>query len=307
MANIIAVIWDFDKTLLQGYMQDPIFKHYQIDGDTFWDEVNNLPEKYWKTQNVHVNRDTIYLNHFLHYVKSGKFKGLTNEKMRKFGEELEFYPGLPDFFKRTVDEVENNPRYSEYDIKVQHFVVSTGLLEIIKGCNIFPYIKDAWACEFIETTDENGEKTISEIGYTIDNTSKTRALFEINKGVAHMNEKPDNEINVNTKIPEASRKVHFKNMIYIADGPSDIPAFSVIKQFNGSTFAVYPKGNVEAMNQVEQLRREGRVHMYAEADYRENTTTDLWIRQKIKSLAEQIRNEEKAKLTKFANPPLKHL
>ena len=233
MANIIAVIWDFDKTLLQGYMQDPIFKHYQIDGDTFWEEVNNLPEKYWKTQNVHVNRDTIYLNHFLHYVKSGKFKGLTNEKMRKFGEELEFYPGLPDFFKRTVDEVENNPRYSEYDIKVQHFVVSTGLLEIIKGCNIFPYIKDAWACEFIETTDENGEKTISEIGYTIDNTSKTRALFEINKGVAHMNEKPDNEINVNTKIPEASRKVHFKNMIYIADGPSDIPAFSVIKQFNG--------------------------------------------------------------------------
>lgn len=307
MANIIAVIWDFDKTLLQGYMQDPIFKHYKVDGNTFWSEVNDLPNHYWEEQNVHVNRDTIYLNHFLNYVKNGKFAGLSNEKMRKFGEELEFYKGLPDFFKRTMDEIENNPRYAEYDIKVQHFVVSTGLLEIIKGCSIFPYIKDAWACEFIESVNEKGEKVISEIGYTIDNTSKTRALFEINKGVAHMNAKPDNEINVNTKLPEKMRKVHFKNMIYVADGPSDIPAFSVIKQFSGSTFAVYPKGNVDAMNQVEQLRREGRVHMYAEADYQENTTADLWIRQKIKSLAEEIRKEEEEKIKKFITPKLKHL
>lgn len=27
MANIIAVIWDCDKTLIDGYMQDPIFKN----------------------------------------------------------------------------------------------------------------------------------------------------------------------------------------------------------------------------------------------------------------------------------------
>lgn len=28
MASVIAAIWDFDKTLVNGYMQDPIFEQY---------------------------------------------------------------------------------------------------------------------------------------------------------------------------------------------------------------------------------------------------------------------------------------
>ena len=61
LSNIIAVVWDFDKTLIGNYMQDPIFKKYGVDGNTFWKEVNALPEKYWIEQGVRVNRDTIYL------------------------------------------------------------------------------------------------------------------------------------------------------------------------------------------------------------------------------------------------------
>ena len=65
MANIIAIIWDFDKTLINGYMQDPIFEEYGIDSNEFWKEVNELPDKYRKEQNVKVNPETIYLNHFI--------------------------------------------------------------------------------------------------------------------------------------------------------------------------------------------------------------------------------------------------
>ena len=75
MANIIAIVWDFDKTLVDGYMQDPIFEHYDVKASEFWKEVNDLPEKYKKEQGVLVNPDTIYLNHFIHYAKAGKFKG----------------------------------------------------------------------------------------------------------------------------------------------------------------------------------------------------------------------------------------
>jgi len=85
MKNIIAVIWDFDKTLVDGYMQDPIFKEYDINSSTFWKEVNSLPEKYMREQNVKVNPDTIYLNHFLKYVREGIFKGLNNEKLKGYG------------------------------------------------------------------------------------------------------------------------------------------------------------------------------------------------------------------------------
>ena len=149
-----------------------------------------------------------------------------------------------------------------------------------------------WGCEFIESVQEEGYRCISEVAYTIDNTTKTRALFEINKGVGIEN----SEIEVNTKIPEGNRRVHFINMMYIADGPSDIPAFSVVRKNGGATFAVYPKGNVEAMKQVEGLRKDGRIDMYAEADYRENTTAEMWICEKIKELADKIVQEEKEKI-----------
>lgn len=77
-----------------------------------------------------------------------------------------------------------------------------------------------WGCDLIEGLDAEKHKIISEVGYTIDNTTKTRALFEINKGVPQ-----HPEIDVNAKMSDALRRVAFPNMIYIADGPSDVPAF----------------------------------------------------------------------------------
>ena len=150
--------------------------------------------------------------------------------------------------------------------------------------------------------DENEKFEISEIGYTIDNTSKTRAIFEINKGV-NKNTKYD----VNAKIKEGNRRVLFKNMIYIADGPSDVPAFSVIKKGGGSTFAIYPKSDLKAFQQVEKLREDNRVDMYAEADYSEGTTTYMWITNKIYELAQNIVNEEKSKLEASISDSPKHL
>lgn len=297
MANIIAIVWDFDKTLVDGYMQDPIFKYYDTDATEFWKEVNSLPKKYMEEQGVLVNPDTIYLNQFIKYAKEGKFKGLTNEKLKEFGKEQKFYDGIPEIFKKTKELIENNPIYEEYDIKVEHYIVSTGLTQIIKGSSVMPFVEHVWGCELIEGEDKDGDPCISEIGYTIDNTSKTRALFEINKGV---HSKDAREwIQVNTKIPEELRRVHFINMMYVADGPSDIPAFSLINNNGGATFAIYPKGNSAALKQVEQMRVEGRINMYAEADYTEGTTAYMWICNKITEFAERIREEEKNKLSKY--------
>lgn len=303
MANIIAIVWDFDKTLVDGYMQDPIFEEYGVDAKKFWSEVNALPEKYMKEQGVKVNPDTIYLNHFINYVKRGIFKGLSNEKLESLGAKLKFYKGIPEIFNKTKKLIEENEIYREYDIKVEHYIVSTGMSRIIKGSCVMPYVENVWGCELIEAPDEDGNLVISEVGYTIDNTTKTRALFEINKGV---NKRA--EIQVNTKIAEEFRRVHFINMIYVADGPSDIPAFSLVNKHNGATFAIYPKGNMEAMKQVEQMRKDGRVNMYAEADYSEDTTAYMWLCNKIKEFADRIRDEERAKISRAASCDLpKHL
>ncbi len=301
--NVIALVWDFDKTLVAGYMQDPIFKQFNVDASEFWEEVNDLPEKYLKEQGVAVNPDTIYLNEFIRCAHGGRLNGLNNEMLKAYGNDLKFYPGVPEIFDATKEIVEDVTAYKEYDIKVEHYIVSTGMKKVIEGSCVADKVQGIWGCEFIEGDSGDG-KVISEIGYTIDNTTKTRALFEINKGVGVGGRE---DIDVNTSIPEDQRRVKFSHMIYIADGPSDIPSFSLVNKNGGATFAVYPKGDVEALRQVEQMRKDGRVNFYAEADYSKNTTAYLWLREKVRDFAEDIRKAERAKLLSSKGDSPRHL
>lgn len=301
MANIIAVIWDCDKTLIDGYMQDPIFEEYGIDAKTFWGDVNEIPKELAK-KGIRVNTDTYYLNHFIKCAHNGTFKGLGNEKLREYGPKQKFYKGIPEIFEKTKNMFKEDESYAEYGIQVEHYIVSTGFAEIIRGSELMPFVDGIWGCELLDTPDDEGTPVIGEVVYTIDNTSKTRAIFEINKGIGKID-----GIEVNSKIPEVNRRVHFENMIYIADGPSDIPAFSVVKKNGGATFAIYPKGDLKAMKQVEQMRQDGRVDMYAEADYSEETTAYLWITNRIQQMADHIRDTEKAKIMNSASGVPHHL
>ena len=301
MANIIAVIWDCDKTLIDGYMQDPIFEDYKINPGDFWKEVNAAPGEYAKS-GIRVNKDTYYLNHFIKCAHNGRLPGLNNQKLRGYGARQKFYPGIPEIFEKTKRMFEDDKSYSEYGIQVEHYIVSTGFAEVIRGSTLMPYVDDIWGCELLDAPGKDGTPIISEIMYTVDNTSKTRAIFEINKGVGKID-----GIDVNSKIPEDLRRVRFENMIYIADGPSDIPAFSVVKQRGGATFAIYPCGNLIAMQQVDQMREDGRVDMYAEADYSEGTTAYMWITDRIQKMADRIREKEQSRIQASASGTPKHL
>lgn len=299
MQNVIALIWDFDKTLVDGYMQDPIFKEYNVDGKAFWDEVNKMPEYYAK-KGVRVNPDTAYLLKFIRDAKNGVFKGLNNEKLRSYGEKQNFYPGIPEFFKESLEILKTNQECLEFNVRVEHYIVSTGFAEVIKGSPIASYVEGIWGCELIDS-EEAPESVINEMAYTIDNTTKTRAIFEINKGV---NKK--NGLGLNAKMDDGQRRVSFKNMIYIADGPSDVPAFSVVKKYGGTTFAVFPQNSIKALKQVEQLRADGRVDYFAEANYSRGTTTYNWLMEKIKNLADKLIQAEKNKLV-LANSGPQHI
>ncbi|MCQ2297593.1 MAG: haloacid dehalogenase-like hydrolase [Bacteroidales bacterium] len=298
MENIIAVVWDFDKTLVKGYMQDPIFEEYQVDAKSFWRENDDMVEEYSR-KDILMNKDTAYLNLFIRYAKSGRFAGLDNAKLATYGPKQSFYDGIPEIFKTTKSLLDADPLCKEYNIRVEHYIVSTGFRKVIQNSSISEYIEHVWGCDLIDGLDEQGRPVISEIGFTIDNTSKTRALFEINKGV-HKNE----GVEVNMKLTEDQKRVAFKNMIYIADGPSDIPAFSVVKSRGGSTFAIYPKHDNRAFKQVEQMREDGRIDMFAEADYSDGTTASMWICNKIREKAERIKEEEKSKRTGITCAPI---
>ncbi|HDP33499.1 MAG TPA: haloacid dehalogenase-like hydrolase [Candidatus Hydrogenedentes bacterium] len=292
LQNVIAVIWDFDKTLSPQYMQTPLFERYGVDEEQFWREVNALPG-YYKRAGITVQRDTCYLGHLLTYVNRGVMKGLSNAILREVGASVTFYDGIPDIFSR-LKTILGQAKYQDSDLRLEHYVVSTGLAEMIRGSTVAPYLSGVWASEFIETpappgvspdaTPERGE--ITQIAGLLDNTTKTRAIFEINKGV---NKRPD--ISVNDMLPEEERRVPIRNMIYVADGPSDIPSYSVIRKHGGLAYAVYETASPKHFAQVDELLRTGRVDACGPANYCAGGQTSLWLERQVARIADRMMNE----------------
>ena len=300
--TIIAVVWDFDKTLIPGYMQRPLFEKYGIDEQKFWREVNQLEAYYRENGCEQISGEMAYLNHVLDYARKEYFKGLNNQLLGELGQELAFYPGLPDFFNELKKSISENKRFSHHDISLEHYVVSTGFTRTIRGSSIADYLDGVWGCEFIESQDSENP-IIDQITYVLDNTTKTRAVFEINKGV---NKHPD-EINVNATIKKEDRRIPFQNIIYIADGPSDVPVFSVVKINGGRTYGVYNPGHEKEFQQVKRLQKDGRIDGMGPADYRKNSSTWMWLQDEVNEIAERIvRDREQALGDKVGKAP-KHI
>lgn len=307
--NIIACIWDFDKTLIPDYMQAPLFRRFGVDEAAFWAETNALAEHY-RRRGYTISPEISYLNHLLTHVQAGPMAGLNNRLLRECGAEIRFYPGLPQFFDLARTWVRAKPEYAKHDLRLEHYIVSTGLAEMIRGSAIAGSVDGIWGCEFIENPLRPGflrqgefpleaAAEIAQIGMMIDNTTKTRAIFEINKGT---NRNPG--IDVNAKVTPEDRRIPLQNMLYIADGPSDIPSFSVIKQGGGKTYGVYNPAVRAEFEQNDRLRHTGRIDHYGPADYTEASPTANWLHLQIEKMGDRIvADREGAVASRVARPP----
>ncbi|MEN8235234.1 MAG: HAD family hydrolase [Actinomycetota bacterium] len=305
--TVIGLVWDFDRTLIPGNMQEPIFDAYGVDRDAFWGEVNNLVEHY-RRNGVLIQRDIAYLGHLLTYVREGIFKDLTNDRLRELGADIVPAPGMPDFLDEAKAHVESIPEFVAEGIKVEHYVVSTGIRPMIEGSVFADHVDGIWANTLIETPALPGyldqlpvnpaSGPVSQFGYTIDNAAKTRALFEINKGV---NRNPD--VDVNARVSEEERRVPLRHMIYIADGPSDVPCFSILNERGGKTLGVYILDPVNNHRQVKQLQEQGRIQGMAEADFRPGKAAYLWLMDSIEQIGHEIVEARRQALAAIPNPP----
>lgn len=307
LQTVVAFVWDFDKTLSPSYMQTPLFEHYRVDQTAFWKEVNGLVAHY-QARGLQVSRDTAYLGHILAYVRDGRFPGLTNEKLRELGALVPLAPGMPTFIERTRGRIRSDERFQHHGITVEHYIVSTGLRQMIEGNPIREHVDGVWACELLSDPPgpgylERGAEwdsltgELTQVGYVLDNTTKTRAIFEINKGVNH-----DPGIDVNARMAEDDRRVPISNMIYTADGPSDVPVFSVVNQQGGRTFAVYTLGPPSNFDGVKRLQDDGRVQGIAQADYQVGTTADLWLMSSMIEIATEICERRERRLSDITGP-----
>ena len=310
--NIIACIWDFDKTLIPEYMQSPLFHRYGVNEPNFWTETNNLMSHYQK-RGYHISGEIAYLNHILTYVLAGQMPRLNNRLLFECGADIEFYPGMPDFFNRSRAFVKEKSEHAKHEISLEHYIVSTGLAEMIRGSKAAAGVDGIWGCEFVENPlqpgflkqkemDISAEAQIAQIGMVIDNTTKTKAIFEINKGT---NKNP--AIDVNSNIKPEDRRIPLQNMIYIADGPSDIPSFSVVKSGGGKAYAVYNPDSTAEFEQNDRLRQVGRIDHYGPADYSEKSQTTKWLRLQIHKMCDRIVADREAAVAQRVSRPPRHL
>lgn len=221
----IAVVFDFDDTLAPDSITR-LVEYQGVEPETFWKEE--------VTQRVRNGFDpTIAALSLLTDEKAldGSFDGLTKSDLNAVGESLDsdIFEGVNELLN-DFDDIAGT-----YDgVTVEPYIISEGLQKVIKGTTLASQFEAVYASEL--TADEHGE--ITGIKRAISFTDKTRYLFEINKGI-NQSESVENPYKVNEESARGSRRVPFENIIYVGDGLTDIPCFSLVQDRRGRAFGVY--------------------------------------------------------------------
>lgn len=272
---IVAIMYDFDKTLCTKDMQEYGFiPALGMSAAEFWKEAAEL------TDSEEMDNVLAYMFKMVEKARDNKVK-VKPKTFHKLGKEVEFFEGVATWFDRI------NKYGKDIGVKVEHYIVSSGIKEIIEGTKIAKYFKRIYACEFMY--DHNG--TIIWPKCAVNYTTKTQFLFRINKGVLKVDNKSAEKLNQYT--PEDDRRVPFRNMIYIGDGLTDVPCMKLVKNNGGQSIAVYDqqKGKLAA----QELKKDNRVNYVIEADYSEGgdlETVVMSIMNKIRAVEEMRSNEK---------------
>ena len=260
--TVIALLYDFDKTLCTQDMQNY----------SFIPSLGMAPGDFWREANTFGTEQQMdgILAYMYTMVRKAKEKNvpLTRESLRKCGRSITFFPGVIDWFERI------NQFGDTLGVQVEHYVISSGLKEIIEGSAVADAFKEIYACEFFY--GEDGVPVWPKLAVNF--TAKTQFIYRINKGVLNVSD----DKALNDSMPDEHKRVPFVNMVYIGDGLSDVPCMKMMRAYGGQAIAVYQNANRDA---VEELLRRNRVDFIFPADYREGTPLEGTVKNILKKMA----------------------
>lgn len=269
---VVAIMYDFDKTLCSEDMQNYSFiPALDMTPNEFWSATSEFGQK------ENMEKILAYMYMMVHKAKE---KGIpfTKEYLRSLGTSIKYFKGVTTWFDRI------NEYGASLGLNVEHYIISSGVKDIIEGSEIAKQFKAIYACEYM--FDKEGNVVWPKIA--INYTMKTQYIFRISKGIDRLN---DDEI-VNQKVSENDRRVLYRNMIYLGDGITDVPCMRLVKDKNGKSIAVYPRGKKD---KVADLLRHERVNYIALADYSENSELENIVKLQLEYIALLTKMEEKEK------------
>ena len=250
---IVALIYDFDGTLSPGNMQE--FGFIQA--------IGKKPVEFWQeSDEIAVGQDA---SNILSYMKlmfdEARKAGikLRREDFKRFGASVELFSGVKEWFKLINDYGKSK------GVKIEHYINSSGLAEMIEGTPIAKEFKRIFACSFLYNKDGEAEWP----GVAVDYTAKTQFLFKINKGILSVR---DNK-KVNESQLEENKRIPFPHMLYFGDGETDVPCMKIVKMFGGHSIAVYNPEIKKKVNVARKLLRQHRVNFITPADYTKESRT----------------------------------
>ncbi len=258
----VAIMYDFDGTLAHGNIQEYNFiPKLKMTSEDFFNEVEEL-----KVKN---NMEGILAYMYLMLKKAEeKNVSVTRSSFIKYGENIKLFPGVEEWFDRI------NLYAESLGLTLHHFVISSGIKEMIEGTSISNKFDRIYASSFLYNVDDIAKWPAVAINYT----NKTQFLFRINKGVYEVY---DDKINEHMSREEKS--IDFSNMIYIGDGFTDVPCMRLVKDYLGTSIAVYEKN--EGKSVADKLLKHNRVNFIAKTDYTEGSDIDIYIKEKLDEIA----------------------
>ena len=261
-APIIAFLYDFDKTLCTTDMEDY----------AFIPSLGYTPAEFWGRANAFgwENRMDGLLAYMYTMIEEcrAQSKRLDREFLVRCGHSMELFPGVREWFRRINDFGETQ------GVTIEHYVISSGLREIIEGSGIAHEFQEIYACEFFY--DREGLATWPKLDVNF--TNKTQFVYRINKGVLDVSD----DKTLNDSMPDDSKRIPFTNMIYVGDGLSDVPCMKMMRAYGGQAVAVYQDSNRAG---VEDLLAKGRVDFIFPADYRDGTLFDETMKNIVRKIA----------------------
>lgn len=252
--STVGLLYDFDKTLCTMDMQEYTFiPKLKMTADEFWSETTALATK--------SKMDSVLTYMYL-MLEKAKQKGISiqREDFVELGRHLEFFPGVKTWFTRI------NEYAQSLGLSVEHYIISSGLREIIEGSEIMQYFKEVFACEFLYDKAGNACWPKNAVNYT----TKTQFLFRISKGALDLSD----DVTVNQVLNKQQLAIPLKNIIYIADGITDIPCMKLVKSHGGYSIAVYKDAHSQT---IERLLADDRVNFAFSADYRPDSQLEKTV------------------------------